>query len=54
LAAIGATISAMSRSERLFDLLHALRRHPWGNRSMLLRDPDGNRINIFAPIGRNA
>ena len=21
---------------------------PWGNRSMLLRDPDGNVINIFA------
>jgi uncharacterized glyoxalase superfamily protein PhnB len=23
---------------------------PWGNRSMLFRDPDGNLINIFAPI----
>ena len=22
---------------------------PWGNRSMLLRDPDGNVVNIFAP-----
>jgi uncharacterized glyoxalase superfamily protein PhnB len=27
---------------------------PWGNRSMLLRDPDGNLINIFARINRNA
>jgi uncharacterized glyoxalase superfamily protein PhnB len=27
---------------------------PWGNRSMLLRDPDGNLINIFARITRNA
>ena len=27
---------------------------PWGNRSMLLRDPDGNLINIFARIKRNA
>ncbi len=27
---------------------------PWGNRSMLLRDPDGNLINIFARISRNA
>ena len=27
---------------------------PWGNRSMLFRDPDGNLINIFAPAGRTA
>jgi len=24
--------------------------HPWGTRSMLFRDPDGNLINFFAPI----
>ncbi|WP_285657961.1 VOC family protein [Actinomycetospora sp. NBRC 106375] len=23
---------------------------PWGNRSMLLRDPDGNLVNVFTPI----
>jgi uncharacterized glyoxalase superfamily protein PhnB len=23
---------------------------PWGSRSMLFRDPDGNLINFFAPI----
>jgi len=23
---------------------------PWGNRSMLFRDPDGNLINIFTPV----
>ena len=23
---------------------------PWGNRSMLFRDPDGNLINFFAPM----
>ena len=22
---------------------------PWGNRSMLLRDPDGNLVNLYAP-----
>lgn len=22
---------------------------PWGNRSMLLRDPDGNLVNVFTP-----
>jgi catechol 2,3-dioxygenase-like lactoylglutathione lyase family enzyme len=25
---------------------------PWGNRSMLFRDPDGNLINFFAPVLR--
>ena len=25
---------------------------PWGNRSLLLRDPDGNLVNVFAPVGR--
>ncbi len=23
---------------------------PWGNRSTILRDPDGNAVNLFAPI----
>jgi catechol 2,3-dioxygenase-like lactoylglutathione lyase family enzyme len=23
---------------------------PWGNRSVLLRDPDGNLINLFTPV----
>jgi catechol 2,3-dioxygenase-like lactoylglutathione lyase family enzyme len=27
---------------------------PWGNRSMLFRDPDGNLINFFTPIRRGA
>lgn len=26
---------------------------PWGNRSMLFRDPDGNLINFYAPIRRS-
>ena len=25
---------------------------PWGNRSMLFRDPDGNLVNFFAPVNR--
>lgn len=25
---------------------------PWGNRSLLLRDPDGNLVNIFSRAGR--
>lgn len=24
---------------------------PWGNRSLLARDPDGNLINFFTPVG---
>jgi len=27
---------------------------PWGNRSMLFRDPDGNLINFFTPVRRPA
>ncbi|WP_336791738.1 MULTISPECIES: VOC family protein [Gordonia] len=25
---------------------------PWGNRSLLFRDPDGNLVNFFAPLNR--
>lgn len=27
---------------------------PWGNRSMLFRDPDGNLVNLFTPITEEA
>ena len=27
---------------------------PWGNRSVLFRDPDGNLINLFKPVTREA
>ncbi|GAA1308306.1 MAG: VOC family protein [Brachybacterium tyrofermentans] len=27
---------------------------PWGNRSLLLRDPDGNLVNLFTPINTTA
>lgn len=27
---------------------------PWGNRSLLFRDPDGNLINLFTPVGEQA
>ncbi|MDN5759485.1 MAG: VOC family protein [Tomitella sp.] len=27
---------------------------PWGNRSLLVRDPDGNLINFFTPISKEA
>ena len=27
---------------------------PWGNRSMLFRDPDGNLLNLFEPVSEDA
>lgn len=27
---------------------------PWGNRAMLFRDPDGNLVNLFAPVTKEA
>jgi len=27
---------------------------PWGNRSLLFRDPDGNLINVFTPVSAEA
>ncbi len=27
---------------------------PWGNRSLLFRDPDGNLINFFTPMSADA
>jgi catechol 2,3-dioxygenase-like lactoylglutathione lyase family enzyme len=27
---------------------------PWGNRSALLRDPDGNLVNLFTPVTEEA
>jgi predicted enzyme related to lactoylglutathione lyase len=27
---------------------------PWGNRSLLLRDPDGNLVNLFTPVSAAA
>ena len=27
---------------------------PWGNRSALLRDPDGNLVNLFTPVSAQA
>ena len=27
---------------------------PWGNRSILFRDPDGNLVNLFTPVSKEA
>ncbi|MEV4513656.1 VOC family protein [Dactylosporangium sp. NPDC049525] len=32
------------------DFVNAPTTMPWGNRSLLLRDPDGNLVNVFTPV----
>jgi len=32
------------------DVVQAPTTMPWGNRSLLLRDPDGNLVNLFTPV----
>jgi catechol 2,3-dioxygenase-like lactoylglutathione lyase family enzyme len=43
---------------RLRDLIDTVETEPsdmpWGNRSLLFRDPDGNLVNFFAPITAEA
>ena len=44
---------------RLFDFLKPFivqqpTTMPWGNRSLLLRDPDGNLVNLFTPLTTEA
>jgi uncharacterized glyoxalase superfamily protein PhnB len=39
-------------SDAPVDYVMAPTNQPWGNRSMLLRDPDGNLINIFSRMKR--
>ena len=36
------------------DLVQAPITQPWGNRSLLFRDPDGNLVNFFTPITADA
>jgi len=32
------------------DVVQAPTTQPWGNRSLLFRDPDGNLVNLFTPV----
>lgn len=34
----------------IIDLVQAPTTMPWGNRSLLFRDPEGNLLNLFAPV----
>lgn len=36
------------------DVVQAPTTMPWGNRSLLFRDPDGNLVNFFTPVSADA
>ena len=38
----------------LSDVVQAPTTQPWGNRSLLLRDPDGTLVNLFTPVTAEA
>ena len=38
----------------LRDVVQAPTTQPWGNRSLLVRDPDGNLVNLFTPVSPQA
>ncbi|MBN3727899.1 VOC family protein [Burkholderia sp. Ac-20379] len=47
--------AAFARLEpHLTDVVQAPVTQPWGNRSVLFRDPDGNLVNLFTPVTEDA
>jgi len=47
--------AAFARLEpHLADIVQAPVTQPWGNRSVLFRDPDGNLVNLFTPVTEDA
>jgi catechol 2,3-dioxygenase-like lactoylglutathione lyase family enzyme len=38
----------------LSDVVQQPTTQPWGNRSLLFRDPDGNLVNLFTPVSPEA
>ena len=40
--------------EVIHDIVQPPTTQPWGNRSFLFRDPDGNLINFFTPVTESA
>ncbi|MCK7554966.1 VOC family protein [Chitinophaga sedimenti] len=41
-------------TEVLVDVVQPPTTMPWGNRSLLFRDPDGNLVNLFTPLTQEA
>ena len=44
------TASTRSCAHFPFNFVNEPTTLPWGNRSLLFRDPDGNLINFFTPV----
>jgi predicted enzyme related to lactoylglutathione lyase len=42
------------RAGELTDVVAEPTTMPWGNRSLLFRDPDGNLVNLFTPVSEQA
>lgn len=42
--------AAFARLRGTVDSVNEPTTMPWGNRSLLLRDPDGNLVNLFTPV----
>ncbi|WP_028660087.1 VOC family protein [Nocardioides insulae] len=43
-------LAATSGTEPAIEFVNEPTTMPWGNRSLLLRDPDGNLVNLFTPV----
>jgi catechol 2,3-dioxygenase-like lactoylglutathione lyase family enzyme len=46
----GAVDAVHERVRAVLEVVQAPTDMPWGNRSLLLRDPDGVLVNVFAPL----
>jgi catechol 2,3-dioxygenase-like lactoylglutathione lyase family enzyme len=46
---LDATFAAL-RGDRELEVVQEPTTMPWGNRSLLLRDPDGTLVNLFEPV----
>jgi predicted enzyme related to lactoylglutathione lyase len=43
-----------SLRDAISDVVQEPKTMPWGNRSLLFRDPDGNLVNFFTPVSAEA
>jgi predicted enzyme related to lactoylglutathione lyase len=43
-----------SLGDTINDVVQEPKTMPWGNRSLLFRDPDGNLVNFFTPVSAEA
>lgn len=46
--------SAVALADEVDEFVNGPVTMPWGNRSLLFRDPDGNLINFFTPVSEDA